>query len=119
MHRQWECAWLAAASHDHLLLGVVESDSLSGLNRGNGHAERDGMTVARFDVGVGGFAAADTLQPVPNVVDRHVVVAGVRGSGGRGVSLGERNGWKKIRFHIHFPCEFFGESTFRSDLVFV
>jgi len=43
----------------------------------------------------------------------------VRGSAGRGGSLGERNGWEKIRFHIHFACELFGESTFGSDLAFV
>ena len=60
------------------------------------------MAVAGVNVGVGGFAAADALEPIANVGYGHVVGTGVYcGAGGCG-GFCERDGGKKVRFHLHF-----------------
>src|SRR2546423_14407106 len=75
------------APDNDVLFGVIESDALTGLNCGDSHAERDGMTIASVNVGVGLLAVADGLEPVANVGDGHVIGASVSGGGCRGGGL--------------------------------
>jgi len=45
-----------------LLFGVVEGDSLAGLDGRDVHAKRDRVAVAGVNVGVGGLATANALE---------------------------------------------------------
>src|ERR1035438_2113846 len=63
----------AFRSHDNILRGVVESDSLPSLDRGDGHAQSYRMAIARFDVGIWPLPALHTLHPVSDVCYRGVV----------------------------------------------
>src|SRR5438128_741018 len=77
------------------------------------------MAVAGVDVGVGGFAAANTFEPVANVGDSHVVGTGVRGGAGGGGDLAERKSAELIGLHVHFGSGFFGEAAVGGDFVLV
>src|SRR5215468_4456627 len=69
------------ARYDVLLL-VVKSDLLAGVQGGNRHAQRDGMVVGRMDIGVRLLVAvANATHPVAHVGHRLLIRAGV----GRGL----------------------------------
>src|SRR5882762_288702 len=53
--------------HHHVALGVVEHDLPAAVHRGDRHAQRHRMVVARFDVGIGLFTRAHALHPVAHV----------------------------------------------------
>ena len=70
---------LGAASfvNDNFLFGIVECDSAAGLYGGDGHAERHGMAIASFDVGIWRFTVAHTLHPIADVCGSVNVATGV------------------------------------------
>src|SRR6185312_14223831 len=74
------CLYMNLASREHLLRLVVEGYLLAGLDGGDVHAQRDGVAVAGFDVGVGRLARADALHPVAHV-GRGLVVDVSAGAG--------------------------------------
>src|ERR1035437_1292805 len=89
------------ASYHHLLRLVVEGDFLASVDGGDVHAEGDGVMVAGFNGGVGGFARADTLHPVAHVGRGHGIAAGV-GFGGGGIGfLDEREAGQEIFLEAH------------------
>ena len=77
---------VASRAPDHdVLLRIIESDSLPGLHRRDGHAQRHRMAIAGFDVRIWFLAVLHAFHPVANVCDRGVLPAGVRcGRGRRG-----------------------------------
>src|SRR5437667_9450614 len=54
------------STHHHIALRVVEHHLPAAVHRGDRHAQRDGVTVARLDARVRLFAAAHALHPVPD-----------------------------------------------------
>src|SRR5579862_5532396 len=70
------------SSQNHFLFGVVESNTLAGLNRSDVHAERDGMAVACFDISVGLLPAANAFHPIFDIADSRIIGSGV-GRGAR------------------------------------
>src|SRR5665213_2651496 len=106
-----------APYHDLLRL-VVEGDFLARLYRGNVHAERDGVAVARFNAGVGRLARADALHPVAHVGGCLRIAVGDGARGDRGVAA-QRKAWQQVRLHLHFGGGTRGEAALGRDLLLV
>src|SRR5665213_658087 len=106
-----------APYHDLLRL-VVEGDFLAGLDRGDVHAERDGVAVARFKAGVRRLAGADALHPVAHVGGGLRIAVGDGARGDRGVAA-EREARQQVGLHLHFGGGASSETTFSRDLLLV
>src|SRR5437763_15924765 len=58
---------MSASAHHNVAFGVVEHHLPAAVHRGDGHAQRHGVVVARLDVGVGLLARAHAFHPVLHV----------------------------------------------------
>src|SRR5258708_32015043 len=89
-------------AYDPFLLGIVETDSLAGLDRRDGHRERDGMAVTGFDAGIRRFSATHALHPVAHVRGGGFVHSAAGALVDRTSCVGERTLLEEIRLHSHF-----------------
>src|ERR1700730_5452447 len=79
--------------HDYFLALVIECDAFPGVNRGDGHAQRDGMGITGLDRGVGCFPASHALHPVADVRRGVRIACGVRRGGNSPCSFIQGNIW--------------------------
>ena len=76
---RWLSPFLLPIPQDDFLPLIVERYALAALQCRDGHAQRDRVTLACFDVGVRRLAAAYTLHPIFHVRRGGIVVGLGRG----------------------------------------
>src|SRR6266480_930314 len=104
------------SAHHHVALGIVEHHLPAAVHRGDRHAQRDRVAVARVDARVRLLAAAHALHPVPDVGGGGRIGAGVRG-GLRGRHLRQLHRGQLIGLHPHLRREPLVQAAGGRDLV--
>src|ERR1039458_3418325 len=107
------------ASHHYLLGLVVEGDLLAGLDGGDVHTQRDGMTISSLDGRIGSFAGTDALHPVAHVGRGLWVAVGVSIGRDGLCLLDERKAGQQGAPQSHLGGRTSGQATSGSHRLFV